>query len=772
MHGWYVPFLGTVRDYFAFRPFIGATMDLAVNDLGLNRMVIEMTPGIENSSADCQFQYLNGVSGEAGFLQNCAYTPVNDNNDPNVANPSGFHFVLLDWQIDNLVLPMKQRVEARGEKLYFQVRYIDFRASAFEHNQNPAEYAELILAVFEHIRSKYGFAPDGFDLINEPDLANGWSDPGMIGRLAAAAGRRLEAAGFRPDFSAPSTTNKGAAVPYFDGIVGQAGARDYIKELSWHCYADSGSGSAASIAARSVEFGVRTVQSECWTTGNTYQGLLQDLKNSRNAVWGMGPLNANNGYYSVSANGDIALRDRAKYFRQYYKYVRAGARRITARPSSDALDPVAFINTDGRYVVVVKAAAAGSFTITNLPAGTYGIYSTTGPDASTVTAFDVTAPDQTVGASGQLTTSIQGTGVITVFAKTRPSNALSSGSDTVTSLQPPPSDGGGSAAPAPVPADAARTTFVTTDGVRLRLHWVDGELREPVDLALSGDQRVFVAERTRIVVVDDGAVLEPAGLTLVDAGDEGQEELQSLALDPQFDRNHFVYTMSTVGVAARTFRVSRYVELENRLVNRVVLLEGVPAEPDARASIRFAPDGALLAAFDRGGQGDADGDAASYSGKVLRLNPDGTTPRDQTFGTPLFARGFHSPRGLGWEPSSGVLWVVDHDAQGELDLLDAGARGAGSVLARYRLPADLEPSSLAVYPAGIVPLFEDNVLVASDEGRELLRLTPDVRDRRQAPRAERLLAGELGGIRAVAVSLSGAIYIATEWALGVLVPQP
>ncbi len=71
-----------------------------------------------------------------------------------------------------------------------------------------------------------------------------------------------------------------------------------------------------------------------------------------------------------------------------------------------------------------------------------------------------------------------------------------------------------------------------------------------------------------------------------------------------------------------------------------------------------------------------------------------------------------------------------------------------------------------------MPLFEDNVLVASDEGRELLRLTPDARDRRQAPRAERLLAGELGGIRAVAVNLSGAIYIATERALGVLVPQP
>ena len=38
-----------------------------------------------------------------------------------------------------------------------------------------------------------------------------------------------------------------------------------------------------------------------------------------------------------------------------------------------SFDPLAFINANGTYVVVVKADTPGSFSIENLPPGTYGI---------------------------------------------------------------------------------------------------------------------------------------------------------------------------------------------------------------------------------------------------------------------------------------------------------------------------------------------------------------------------------------------------------------
>jgi glucosylceramidase len=59
--------------------------------------------------------------------------------------------------------------------------------------------------------------------------------------------------------------------------------------------------------------------------------------------------------------GQVTITDKTKFLRQYYKYVRPGAQRIDATSSDTTLDPLAFINTDGRYVTVMKAGSAGTF---------------------------------------------------------------------------------------------------------------------------------------------------------------------------------------------------------------------------------------------------------------------------------------------------------------------------------------------------------------------------------------------------------------------------
>ncbi|MGE3955234.1 MAG: PQQ-dependent sugar dehydrogenase [Vicinamibacterales bacterium] len=762
MSGWEVPTLTTVRDYFSIRPYVAAIMDQAANDLGINRISVGTAPGAENTSAACQQDYLDGVANEATFLRSCAYNPVNDNADPNVINPNGFHWLLLDWQIDTLVLPLRQRLEARGERLHVAVRYVDFIASAFEQKDNPAEYAEYMLALFQHLQQKYGFVPDSIDLINEPDLAVGWSDGGLIGRIAAATGQRLAAAGFRPEMTGPSTTNKAAAVPFFDAMIAQPGARAYLKEIGWHCYNDTGTNTNGTLSAKAMEYGVRTSQTECWTTGNTYQMLLRDLKESRNSSWSMGPIHAPNGYYSVTGTGEITLRDRAKYMRQYYRYVRLGARRIAATSSSDQFEPVAFVNTNGSTVVVVRAAAAGSFTIANLPAGTYGIYSTTGPDASTVSSFDVTAPDQTVGASGRLTTSIQGAGVITVFSRAAVQNRVSGGSDSVR-VEPDVTatpTGTGLEASRPLEVAAPRSV-VTRDGVRLHMEWLPGTVSNPVDLATAGAGRVLVAERSRVLVIRNREVLGTAALTLAPDDAGNAEELVAIAADPRFEQSHLVYAVSTTGGSPKQFRLSRYVEVNDTLSGRVVLLDGVPAADPAAATLRVGPDGTLFAAFDTGGDDGRMEDLGSYNGKLLRLNADGTTPRDQQGGTPLFAYGYHSPRGLGWD-SLRSLWVVDGAAPARLDRLASDPSASARVVARFALPADLEPTSMVVYGSSAIPGFRNNLFVASDTGQALLRLMPDPGAPAQPPVGERLFEGELGGIRSVTVDAAGDIYIATS----------
>ncbi len=65
------------------------------------------------------------------------------------------------------------------------------------------------------------------------------------------------------------------------------------------------------------------------------------------------------------------MGDRTRFLRQYFRYIRAGALRVGATSDRPGMDPLAFVNTGGRPVVVVKADGPGSVDVVGLPAGRY-----------------------------------------------------------------------------------------------------------------------------------------------------------------------------------------------------------------------------------------------------------------------------------------------------------------------------------------------------------------------------------------------------------------
>ena len=416
--GWESVVLSTVLDYKNVLPAYDTLLDEAVNDLGITRIQIAVISGTEHPPGNGD-RYINGTLSEHDYFAEAAYNIVNDNNDPNVANLNGFDFVLLDWEIEKIVLPFKKKVEARGLKFTSYVSYADKGNSGFKHYQNAPEYAEFMLVVFEHIKSKYGFVPDGINVVNEPDQV-GWNGT-IIGDLVARTGPRLAAAGFRPDFIVPSTANRGLAVQYFDAAAAVPGAKDFLKELSYHCYSDSGVDSLKRIADAGVRYGVRTSMNECWSTGNTAETLHQDLKVGRNSVWQQGPFNGPNAYYSIDGPSQKStLNAKTRFMRQYYKFIRPGARRIEATSGDAVVDPLAFINSDGSYTVVIKASAAATVVVENLPAGLYGASYTT------ESQFDTQLIDTTISSGNTLTATIPRNGVMTIFGKSSSSSSSSS----------------------------------------------------------------------------------------------------------------------------------------------------------------------------------------------------------------------------------------------------------------------------------------------------------------------------------------------------------
>lgn len=401
----------------AWNNYKNSLFDQAVNDLGINRVRLEIPSGIENPN-DYFTQWRNGVITESQYRA-LAYEIVNDNSDPGSINPNGFKWAFVEHSIENVVLPLRQRLLARGESLWVNANYVDFGSSSFEHKNNPAEYAEFVLAAYRHMQNRYGFVPDSWEVILEPDTQNaGWS-AAQVAQAIKMAGDLLVANNFTPNFVAPSTTDAGNASGYIDQIAQTTGAMAYVGEFSYHRYSGGTNSILQAIASRAVSHNKKTSMLE-WI-GADHNTLHQDLKFGRVSSWQQYtlafPNQPDNGaqYYLINDsspnNPVISIGSRSKFLRQYFRYVRTGAQRIEAVTGNPNFDPVAFINSNGRYAVVVKALSGGAFGIQGLPAGTYGLKYTTGSE------YGVDLPDVVVVPGQTLTASIPTAGVITIYAR-------------------------------------------------------------------------------------------------------------------------------------------------------------------------------------------------------------------------------------------------------------------------------------------------------------------------------------------------------------------
>jgi hypothetical protein len=401
----------------AFATYKGPLLDRIVNELGINRVRLEIQSGMENP-VDYWSQYFITHAIDINGWRAHRYEIINDNADPFVLNSAGIKFSGLDNTVDNVVTPMRQRLAARGERLYVNLNYVDFDGSPFEHSSDPNEYAELMLAIFRHLQSKYGWVPDAIEISLEPDNTANWG-PAAIGNAIVAAGDRLKAAGFSPDFIAPSTTNAARAIQYFDTMVQIPRVTEYLTELAYHRYSGVTPQVIQTLGSRAAAAGIRAGMLEL--VGATYDDLHEDLTLGRNSSWQQfslaycNPDDAGGKYYGVDTsnpnNPIVTMMSRSRFLRQYFLFVRLGAVRIGALSGDGRFNPVAFRNPNGKIVVVVKAADGGSFEVRRLPAGTYGRKYTT------FQQYNIDLADVSVGASGTLSASIPATGVITIYQR-------------------------------------------------------------------------------------------------------------------------------------------------------------------------------------------------------------------------------------------------------------------------------------------------------------------------------------------------------------------
>ncbi len=350
-------------------------------------------------------------------------------------------------------------------------------------------------------------------------------------------------------------------------------------------------------------------------------------------------------------------------------------------------------------------------------------------------------------------------------------------------------------APGPVQGQAPRSpTPASVNGV-VQVQSIVKGLEHPWSLAFLPDQRMLVTERPgRLRLVGaDGRVSEPlAGVPEVYAS--GQGGLLDVAVSPIFATDRLIYlSFAEAGDGGAGTAVARGRLSERGLEETKVIWRQQPKVSGSNhwgSRIVFHRDGSLFVTLgERFNHSERAQDLSATLGKVVRINPDGSMPRDNPFVNRAGARpeiwsyGHRNVQAAALHPETGQLWTVEHGARGgdELNHPEAGKNygwpvisygthytylkiGEGTAKAGMEQPVYywdpvIAPSGMTIYTGDLFMGWKNNFLIGSLTPGGLVRLV--MQDGKVA--LEERYLGELRErIRDVRQAPDGSLYLLTD----------
>jgi len=330
------------------------------------------------------------------------------------------------------------------------------------------------------------------------------------------------------------------------------------------------------------------------------------------------------------------------------------------------------------------------------------------------------------------------------------------------------------------PGTPAGEVVTAADGTRFAVDVVARNLEIPWAMAFAPDGRMFLTERPgRVRVFERGQMLAAPALVLTDVAAVGEGGLLGIAVHPDFATNHLVFLAYTARLdgGSRETRVVRYREAGNTLGEPAVIFSGVgAADIHDGARVRFGPDRKLYVTMGDTASPPTAQDLGALTGKILRLNDDGSVPGDNPIaGSPIFSYGHRNPQGIDWHPVTGEPWGSEHGQTGndEINRLQAGHNYGWPVIEGDQTRAGMEtpilffspsiaPSGASFYTGTAIAGFRRDLFVGTLAGQHLLRVRFDPNDPNRIAGTERLLAGRFGRIRDVVTGPDGALYLCTS----------
>jgi glucose/arabinose dehydrogenase len=349
-----------------------------------------------------------------------------------------------------------------------------------------------------------------------------------------------------------------------------------------------------------------------------------------------------------------------------------------------------------------------------------------------------------------------------------------------------------------VASAATAQTFKSSAG-DLKIETVVGGLAHPWALAFLPDGHMLVTERPgrMRIAMPDGKLSAPLqGVPKVFAS--GQGGLLDVVLDRSFARNQTIYFCfaEPVDGGART-AMARATLGEGKLDDvNVIFHQDGPLSSGNHFGCRIAQgsdDNLFLTLGDHFTYRDEAQNLGNHLGKIVRIAPDGSAPKDNPFvgrndaKPEIWSYGHRNSQGAAIHPTTGKLWEHEHGPRGgdEINIPEKGKNYGWPVIGygidyngakiheatqkpgmeqpiKYWVPS-IAPSGMAFYQGDLFPAWKGSLFVGALAAQMLVRLTLDDE---KVTGEERLLQGLRERIRDVRNGPDGAIYLVTDNSAG------
>lgn len=324
---------------------------------------------------------------------------------------------------------------------------------------------------------------------------------------------------------------------------------------------------------------------------------------------------------------------------------------------------------------------------------------------------------------------------------------------------------------------ATDKTKKQNDNADISTEMIAENLRNPWSIAFLPDESAIFTERDgRLRKLKKDLTLDKKRINItVNAESEGG--LLGVTVHPDYRKNNLIYLYMTYREEGQVLNKIESYKLnfaEFSLSDRKIILDKIPGNSNHNGGrIKFGPDKKLYITTGDAQQPELAQERDSLAGKILRVNDDGTIPKDNPFNnSPVYSYGHRNPQGIAWHPQTNDMYATEHgkSANDEVNKIEPGKNyGWPEVIGSSDDPKFVNPvlssGNETWAPSGADFFrtgknFSNNLFFTALRGQHLHRII--FKNNLEAEKEDKLFVDEFGRLRDVVFGPDNSLYMLTS----------